>query len=106
MADLLSAAPLPPERWRVLSPYLDQALELTTGELDSWLERMRQHDAGIARDIETLLGERDALRSATVLERGRGPAPPAVHAGTRGGAIPLVSPLGRGGLGARWRPHR
>ncbi len=106
MADLLSAAPLPPERWRVLSPYLDQALELTTGELDSWLERMRQHDAGIARDIETLLGDRDALRSATFLERGLGPALHAVHAGMRVGAYTLVSPLGRGGMGAVWLADR
>src|SRR5690606_16215053 len=106
MADLLSAAPLSPERWRVLSPYLDQALELTTGGLDSWLERMRLHDAAIARYIETLLGDREALRGATFLSGSLAPPVAAIRPGMRVGAYTLVSPLGRGGMGAVWLADR
>lgn len=109
MTDLQSLSPVPLERWRVLSPYLDQALELTADELDGWLERIRLQDAVMAGELETLLGDREALRHATLLTRNARPtehALHALHADMRIGSYTLVSPLGRGGMGVVWLAER
>ena len=95
------------ERWRALSPHLDQALDLTDEERQPWLDRVRRDDPALAADLQSLLAERDALNGSGFLE---GPAivvaPPAPLAGLRVGAYTLVSPIGRGGMGTVWLAER
>ena len=95
------------DRWRALSPYLDQALDLTAEEREPWLDTLRQTDPALAAELQSLLVERDALNESGFLE---GPAvvmdPSASLAGLRIGAYTLVSPIGRGGMGTVWLAER
>lgn len=92
------------DRWRALSPYLDQALEAEGPELQALLDSVRAQDPGLAADLEGLLAEQAALSDEGFLEDG--PAPPTSLAGQAIGAYTLVSPLGRGGMGAVWLARR
>ena len=95
------------DRWRALSPYLDEALDLTADERQPWLDTLRRDDPGLAADLQRLLAERDALDDSGFLE---GPAivvdPSVSLAGLRIGAYTLVSPIGRGGMGTVWLAER
>ena len=95
------------DRWRAISPLLDEALDLSADARRSWLARLRAKDASLAADVESLLGDRDALESSNFLD---GSAvviePPASLAGTRVGAYTLVAPIGRGGMGTVWLAER
>ena len=51
--------PLGAERWRALSPYLDEALEIPTIDRDAWLAQIFERDAGLAIDLRTMLAEHD-----------------------------------------------
>jgi hypothetical protein len=42
------------QRWRVLSPHLDRALELSGHERALWLGSLRAEDAALAADVEAL----------------------------------------------------
>ena len=52
--------PLSAERWRAISPYLDQALDLPTADRAAWLESICARDAGLAVDLQTILADRIA----------------------------------------------
>src|SRR4029453_1973342 len=60
--------PLSPNRWRAISPYLDQALEIPTEERASWRAPLRPQDAALAADLETLLDEHDVVHQSHFLE--------------------------------------
>jgi serine/threonine protein kinase/Tfp pilus assembly protein PilF len=95
------------ERWRVLSPYLDQALDLEVDELEPWLASLRREDASLAEDLQGLLDERERLKESGFLEGTADPVePPPSLAGLRIGAYTLVSPIGRGGMGTVWLAER
>jgi len=49
------------ERWKILSPHLDRALEMGVAELAAWLEALRREQPSIAADLERLLAEREAI---------------------------------------------
>ena len=49
------------ERWKILSPHLDRALEMGFAELAAWLEALRREQPSIAADLERLLAEREAI---------------------------------------------
>jgi eukaryotic-like serine/threonine-protein kinase len=95
------------DRWRVLDPYLDQALDLTLEEREPWLARLRRDDPALAADLQSLLDERDTLNRSKFLE---GTADPVALApsleGLRVGSYTLVSPIGRGGMGTVWLAER
>jgi serine/threonine protein kinase/Tfp pilus assembly protein PilF len=94
------------DRWRELSPYLDEALELPLVERGPWLAAIRRSEPGVAADLERLLAEHEALHRERFLE---GAAVVLQHpslAGLRVGAYTLVSPLGRGGMGTVWQAER
>ena len=99
-------SPLTTERWRTLSPYLDEALELQAGQRGPWLARLRLSDPGLAGDLESLLDERDVLDRDGFLEGAAVVVPQPSLAGLRVGAYTLVSPLGRGGMGTVWLAER
>jgi eukaryotic-like serine/threonine-protein kinase len=95
------------ERWRVLSPYLDQALDLEIEERAPWLASLRLEDPSLATELEELLDEREVLKESGFLEGTADvvPPPPSL-AGLRVGAYTLVSPIGRGGMGTVWLAER
>src|SRR5512145_1279064 len=95
--------PLDPDRWRLVSPHLDRALDLDERDRAAWLTSLRTRDASLAADVEALLEEHCAVRVERFLEQ-----PAAPHAGLEAvagatlGAYTLVSPIGRGGMGTVW----
>jgi serine/threonine-protein kinase len=95
------------ERWRLLSPYLERALEMEDGERTTWLETLRGDDPALAEELEGLLDERDDLRRAGFLEDNAAiAADDEPLAGEALGAYALVSPIGRGGMGTVWLGRR
>src|SRR5688572_15298070 len=89
------------ERWKVVSPYLDQALELTRIQRPGWLASLRLDDPTLADDVEELLEQHDHLLKEGFLEvesplrPAHGDVPPAPNVpGYR-----LSRLLGQGGVG-------
>ena len=56
------------ERWRILSPHLDRALELGAADLATWLEALRREQPAVASDLERLLAQRGAMEEQGFLE--------------------------------------
>jgi len=92
-------------RWSVLSPYLDDVLEVPEDARESWLNELRTRDPALAGELQALLEEHRVLAQARFLESGpaslAGPSP-----GQRAGAYTLVAPIGAGGMGAVWLGER
>jgi serine/threonine protein kinase/tetratricopeptide (TPR) repeat protein len=102
--------PFTPERWRAVSPLLDEALEMAEGKRAAWLASLRARDAALAADLGTLLEEYQALNQSRFLERSA-PLPPrtALTASLEGqtlGAYRLTSRIGQGGMGSVWLAER
>ena len=60
-------------RWEVLSPLLDQLLDVQAGERAALLDRIRRDDPPLAGELETLLAamasaEREAFLEGSVLD--------------------------------------
>jgi serine/threonine protein kinase len=95
------------DRWRALSPYLDQALDLTAEERQPWLDTLGREDPVLAGELQSLLAERDLLHNSGFLESPVVAVDPSISlAGLRVGAYTLVSPIGRGGMGTVWLAER
>jgi len=95
------------DRWQVLSPLLDRALELSGNGRVAWLAALREKDPAIAAEIDTLLDDARALDSEGFLVHGPSPMPPpATLVGQPVGAYTLEAPLGQGGMGSVWLARR
>ena len=44
---------LSPDRWRIVSPYLDEALEIATTERAEWLAAVSARDPALAQDVDS-----------------------------------------------------
>ncbi len=98
---------LNPDRWRDVSPYLDQALALPEEERAAWLASLRGQHPAMADLLHTLLEEHSALAQEGFLEHSPFPLPsPPALAGQRIGAYTLVSPIGAGGMSTVWLAER
>ena len=96
-----------PERWKALSPYLDEALEIATGQRDPWLTVLAQREPAIAADLRILLAEYQDLDRAGFLAGTAAQAPRTSSlAGQVVGAYTLVSSIGAGGMGSVWLARR
>src|SRR5215469_7505682 len=98
---------LDPERWKEISPYLDQALSLSSEERKAWLASLRISRPDLADVIEKLLEEEHALDRERFLEHE--PPRPSVEASSPGrsiGAYQLISRISEGGMGSVWLAER
>jgi len=98
---------LSPDLWQVLSPHLDQALEMTDDERSTWFSALRVENPVLAGQLEMLLQEHRELSAEGFLE-GRPVELPAVSdlAGQSFGVYTLVSQIGQGGMGSVWLAER
>jgi eukaryotic-like serine/threonine-protein kinase len=95
------------ERWRIVLPHLDRALELTDEQRAPWLSALRSEDPLLAQDVEVLLQRHDALEERGFLSDGpEAPAPAPSLAGQVVGAYTLRSQIGQGGMGSVWLAER
>jgi serine/threonine-protein kinase len=95
---------LDPARWAVLSPYLDEALDVPEAQRTEWLDALRARDAMLAREVEALLAEYRQIEDEDFL--GRPPEPRATLAGQTLGSYTLREQIGQGGMGTVWRADR
>jgi serine/threonine protein kinase/tetratricopeptide (TPR) repeat protein len=95
------------ERWEALSPYLDQALDLSEQDRTGWLLSIAAQDQGIADDLRALLEQRAVLVRERFLEdRPSVIAGQLAVAGNGIGAYTLLTPIGIGGMGSVWLAER
>lgn len=101
---------IPIERWKLVSPYLDRALELSPADREVWLTELTNSTPDIAADVRTLLAAREEndfdgfladSPAANAVE-----VAPAVLAGKRVGPYILEREIGRGGMGSVWFASR
>ena len=100
---------IPPDRWRALSPYLDEALEIPTSDRATWLASIRLQDSALASDLQMMLAEHDVVHASRFLERAvLDPRVTAMQslAGQMLGSYRLVSQIGQGGTGTVWLGER
>ena len=82
------------ERWRLVSPHLDQVLELSGEARQRYLTDLAGEDPALAADVELLLGEERALRDEQYLEHDPQDLLAESHlVGQIFGAYALVEPL-------------
>src|SRR5215831_14124057 len=95
------------DRWRTISPYLDQALEMSEDEQSVWLSRIHSQDPGLAAQLQSLLAENRALSEEGFLENRSVPLPSAPGLiGQAFGQYKLTSQIGQGGMGSVWLAER
>lgn len=92
-------------RWRELSPWLDELIDLPVPERESRLAALQRDDAALAGELRAWLDELDELSGRDFLQ-GPAMAPPPELAGQEVGAYTLVRELGRGGMGSVWLARR
>jgi serine/threonine protein kinase len=102
---------MPPitDRWRVLGPHLDHALDIAAEERAAWLATLSTRDAALAADLRAILSEQGEVRESRFLECAvldSQAAPIASLAGQVVGSYRLVSRLGQGGTGSVWLAER
>jgi len=96
-----------PEQWRLLAPYLEQALEMSDEERAAWLDSFRKREPVLGVQLTSLLKEHEQLTEEGFLKNS--PAALKTERGLGGqtiGPYTLISLLGQGGMGSVWLGQR
>lgn len=95
------------DAWNVVSPYLDQVLEMTEEARGIWMASLRVQNPVLARQLDILLYEHRALADNGFLERRdvELPSGPTL-AGQTIGLYRLISEIGQGGMSSVWLAER
>jgi serine/threonine protein kinase len=101
----MATGPIKPSRWPVLSPLLDELLELPAEAREARLAAIRLRDPALADELAPWASEIDRLDGTVFLDQPALP-PPRDMAGQVVGAYELVRELGRGGMGSAWLARR
>jgi len=96
---------LNPEQWRILNPYIDEALELSPEQRATWLMALRERDPHLADLVEQFLQDQHRVRQEGFLENSL-LRPSDDLAGQSIGAYTLMSQIGQGGMGDVWLARR
>jgi len=92
--------------WQAVSPYIEDALDMSEEERGPWLDALRARDPVVAGHVETLLEEHRILEREQFLETQLAAPGDSPAAGLALGAYTLVKPLGQGGMGTVWLAER
>jgi eukaryotic-like serine/threonine-protein kinase len=101
--------PINPERWRALSPYLDEALEIAVDQRAAWLASISARDSALGADLRAILSQHHTVNESHFLERAVLDPRIALGQSLTGqvvGAYRLVSLIGEGGSGSVWLAER
>jgi serine/threonine-protein kinase len=91
----------------LLSPRLDEALEMSEAERSLWLSSLRAEEPTLARHLEELLLEHGMLSEESFLERSFQPMPLGPpYPGQAVGPYDLIKEVGHGGMGNVWLAKR
>ena len=90
------------ERWQLLEPLLDHALELPRTQRAEWLATLGAMSPALLTELRDLLEDDDAAEQRGFLER----PVQLTLAGLAVGAYTLDRPLGAGGMGSVWLARR
>jgi len=90
------------DRWQVLEPLLERALDLSDENRETWLRQLREESPALEAELTALLASEQAADRAGFLAMPLG----AGLEGLRLGAYVLEHPLGQGGMGSVWRARR
>jgi serine/threonine protein kinase len=95
------------DQWQALSPYLDEALEMTDEQRSTWLSALHAQNPVLADQLERLLQEHRELSDEGFLEVSAMELPGGSGlAGQTLGAYTLVAQIGHGGMGTVWLAER
>src|SRR5688500_1013308 len=93
--------------WLQLSPYLDEALDLSPVDRAAWLSSLRAREPLLASRVEAFLQDHGQLEGEGFLEqRPDHLRIPSTYAGRRIGPYAIQSLLGEGGMGSVWLAAR
>ena len=98
-----------PELWKIASPYLDRALELSAEERTAWLESFRASRPDLVGFIEDFLKEHSQAAEEHFLERSPvspEEVAPEARKDQTVGPYTLLSLVGQGGMGSVWLAER
>jgi len=100
-------------RWRELSAFLDEVLELPSTERLVWLEALQAKEPKIAEELQVLLGRLESLQNSRFLEDDPYQLVDASElfkedslVGQTLGAYTIEANIGRGGMGSVWLARR
>jgi len=96
---------IPWTRWQILSPLLDELLELDPSRRTDRLTEIRRDDGRLADELGALLAQEGAIDREAFLE-GSALSGEAALAGRVVGSYTLDTLLGQGGMGSVWLAHR
>ena len=90
-------------RWPLLSPLLDELLDLEPPERAARLQAIRAGDERLGEELQELLSRHEAMDKANFLAS---PTRPLILAGQTVGAYTLEREIGQGGMGTVWLARR